>query len=73
MAHGRAAPTPPHVMDFMAAIGFNMVEVWACRNWLRSQQSTLRVLQSLRLWANRSATSKFDWQTTARCTCAGRS
>jgi len=23
-----AAPTPPHVMDFMAAIGFNMVEVW---------------------------------------------
>lgn len=23
-----AAPTPPHVMDFMAVIGFNMVEVW---------------------------------------------
>ncbi len=23
-----AAPTPPHVMDFMAALGLNMVEVW---------------------------------------------
>jgi long-chain acyl-CoA synthetase len=23
-----AAPTPPHVMDFIAALGFNVVEVW---------------------------------------------